>query len=136
LNETEKLIYQELADKNLDSVTQNSNLQQEEEELYRQIEKDEKPNTKGNLKPKNISTNTKKEQEKEPEVKKEEEKPAKMTIQEIKEKFKTINEFTLFSGKIIRGGIVKSDDNQYVIMTENGELKIPKSQIKGMKVVQ
>lgn len=58
----------------------------------------------------------------------------KLSFQEIKQKNKTVNEFTLFSGKIIKGAILKTDDEKYIVLTESGEVSILKSQIKSMKV--
>lgn len=56
-----------------------------------------------------------------------------MSLEEIKEKYKDVSEITLFSGRILKGAVVKTTDTEYELATEDGKRVIKKSEIKTMK---
>jgi hypothetical protein len=52
------------------------------------------------------------------------------TLKQIKETFNRLDLIILYSGKKIKGAIIKSTPTSLVIYTKNGTIKIPKSKVK------
>lgn len=65
-----------------------------------------------------------------------ESKPILYPLTEIKEKYKTLIQFKLFNGTIIKGGMMTSDGTSFTVMTESGQITVLKNQVKSMKVIQ
>lgn len=59
-----------------------------------------------------------------------------MTLDQIKKNYKILNEFKLFNGQKIIGGIVKSDEKSILVQTEKGQILLNRKQIDKMKVIQ
>jgi len=71
--------------------------------------------------------------EEEEEKKEEPQEIVPMSLEKIKEKYKDVSEITLFSGRVIKGAVVKTTDTEYELATEDGKRVIKKSEIKTMK---
>lgn len=56
-------------------------------------------------------------------------------IQEILTQYRRVDEVVLYSGKVIKGVILKRGE-QFEILTPGGTVKVPKSQVRNTRVVQ
>jgi hypothetical protein len=57
------------------------------------------------------------------------------SIAEIREVFSRIDEITLYNGKVIQGAII-SRGEQYRVLTPEGTISIPESEIKGSRILK
>jgi hypothetical protein len=57
------------------------------------------------------------------------------TEKEIKQVFQRIDEISLYNGRVVRGAIINRG-RTYSVLTTNGTIKVPESQIKSVRVIR